>query len=152
LLGEIGNAREREPVARALRPPLQLVPWSRLGRWPTQGLQRSDSPNPILRIMFCSSAGKCGTLRERCRTSTVVSLLLGGGKAGREIHERCGTGGWPVPHLFLESVFAADLRGFARRINQLLKGPVFSGLPQHIGQASQLLHKSFGVSLCIRLC
>jgi hypothetical protein len=60
--------------------------------------------------------------------------------------------GWLAPAAFIfAKPFATDLRR-STRINQSLKGPVFSGLPQHIGWASQLLHKSFGVSLCIRLC
>jgi len=94
LLGEIGNAREREPVARALRPPLQLALRSGLGRWPTQGLQRSDSANHIPESCSAASTGKCGTLPFWRALSDQYRRLAApsGGKAGREIHERCGAG------------------------------------------------------------
>src|SRR5580700_5571791 len=54
----------------------------------------------------CSAAstGKSGTLRERCRTSTVDSLLLAARRQELRSTRRCGSGGWPGPHLFLENL------------------------------------------------
>ena len=82
MLGEIGNAREREPVARALRPPLQLALEAGWAAGQRRGCRKA-----ILRILFsesCSAAstGKSGTLCERCRTGTVVPPLLAAGRQG----------------------------------------------------------------------
>jgi len=68
-----------------------------LGCW-----QRRGCTELILRNHGCTtSTGKCGTPCERCRTSTSRLDAPGGEKARREIHERCGSGGWPGPHLIL---------------------------------------------------
>jgi len=94
--GKFGNARECEPVARALRPPPLPALRSGLGCWPPHRLHRYDSPNHSSATVLVKVALTCG----RCRTSTVGSPPLSGGKARGEIHERCGSGGWPGPHLF----------------------------------------------------
>jgi hypothetical protein len=78
--GKFGSARERVPVARALRPPPQSA-LSGLGSWLPQGLQRSDSPNHA----SAASTGKSGTPCERCRTSTIVSPLLAAGRQDESV-------------------------------------------------------------------
>jgi hypothetical protein len=48
-----------------------------------------------------------GVLSDRYRRPAALS----GGKATSKVYERCGSGGWPGPHLFLKTIFALD---FAR--------------------------------------
>jgi hypothetical protein len=93
--GKFGNARECEPVARALRPPLRSAVRSGLGCWLLQGLQRNDSQNHILRIMVLQpDTGKSGTLHERCRTSTVDSPLLAAGRQEERSTNDAARDGW----------------------------------------------------------
>ena len=78
--------------------------------------QRRGCTELILRNHRCAaSTGKCGTPCERCRTSTSRLDAPGGEKTRREIHERCGSGGWPGPHLVLCALcakkWARNLRG-----------------------------------------
>ena len=51
-----------------------------------------------------------GVLSDRYRRPAALS----GGKATSKVYERCGSGGWPGPHLFLKTIFPLDLRGSTR--------------------------------------
>ena len=101
-----------------------------VGPLATAGLQSSGSSNHGSAAVLVNVA--LHVIVSCCRTSTVVPLLLGCGRARREIHGRCGSGGWPGPHLFLVAVFATDLRGSTRisqaraRVRELFVKDLFS--------------------------
>jgi hypothetical protein len=152
LPGEIrkrARARAGCPGIAALLHSLLL---SGLGSRLPQGLQRSDSPNHA----SAASTGKSGTPCERCRTSTIVSPLLA---AGRQ-DERSTNDATPVAgrrricfwRLLFSQGFArigadkpaSECEGFLYRTCFLRSSTTYC-LP------SQLLHNSFGASLCLRL-
>ena len=126
LPGEIGNARERVPVARALRPSSTVRSLSGLDHRPTQGLQKRGSQNHD----SAASTGKCGT-PERWRTSTVVPTLLAAGRQDERSTNDAARVAGPGRICFLENLFAADWSGSART-NQV--------------------SRSDGAALCLRTC
>src|SRR5580693_5565720 len=72
-------------------------------------MQSGDSQNHD----SAASTGKCGT--PECRqTRTVVPTLLAAGRQDERSTKRCGSGGWPGPHLFLGELFLRIWRGPAR--------------------------------------
>ena len=74
--GKFGNARECEPVARALRPPPLSALRSGLGCWPPQRLQSNGSSNHGSAAVLV----KVALIRERCRTGTIAPLPLAAGR------------------------------------------------------------------------
>ena len=140
---------------------------SRLGRWLTLGCRKT-----ILRIIFsesCSAAstGKCGTLRERCRTSTVVPLLLAAGRQDERSTKRCGARWLALRRICFWRAFChgfarirADKPSLSISLRQLLLRTCFRGAstaycsgftvsPQiiwHFALCSLMLAESFGHS------
>jgi len=81
----------------------------RVGPLATARLQGCGSQNRAV----APAAGKSGTPQECCRTSKIVPLPLAAGRQQKSSTKRCGAGGWPAPHLFLQKGLAAELRGSA---------------------------------------
>jgi hypothetical protein len=156
LPGEIGNARERVPVARALRPSSTVRSLSRLGHSRSQGLQRSD----FLNRSSAASTGKCGTPGERCRTSTVVSPLLAAGRQElRSTNDAARVAG-PGRICFwrrlschgLARARGCRVRPVVPQLSEPLLQSVFSGLPQNVLFLHSFCPIYWANSLGILLC
>src|ERR1700684_1557113 len=114
------------------------------------------------KIASAASFGKCGTPSGALSGQKHHPAARVADEASRKVHGRCGWGGWPRPHFYLGRLFSARILAdklkttsdgaISRLRTGFLFGTGFRGASTESLRASQLLHKSFCVSLYIRLC
>jgi hypothetical protein len=157
--GKSENARERVPVARALRPPTarSMSGW---GRWPAA----ISCGRSILRIVILQLVLVKVALPVSAVGPVPLSRRLAAGRQAERVLRTMRLGWLVRAVFFLGTEFATDLRG-STGIKQILVfvfvfrgesrvdllGTCFPASSTAIPEPSQLVHNSFGDSLCLRL-